>query len=35
LNLGDCFAYALAKAAGEPLLYKAKDFSKTDIKAAE
>ncbi len=35
LNFGDCFAYALAKAAGEPLLYKGMDFSKTDIKAAE
>jgi ribonuclease VapC len=34
LNLGDCFAYALAKARGEPLLFKGDDFSKTDIKAA-
>ena len=34
LNFGDCFAYALAKATGEPLLFKGKDFSKTDIKAA-
>lgn len=34
LNFGDCFAYALAKATGEPLLYKGTDFSKTDIKAA-
>ena len=34
LNLGDCFAYALAKATGEPLLFKGQDFSKTDIKAA-
>lgn len=34
LNLGDCFAYALAKALGEPLLYKGEDFVKTDIKAA-
>jgi ribonuclease VapC len=31
LNLGDCFAYALAKATGEPLLFKGDDFSKTDI----
>lgn len=31
LNFGDCFAYALAKAAGEPLLYKGKDFSHTDV----
>ena len=33
LNLGDCFAYALAKVSGEPLLFKGQDFSKTDIKA--
>jgi ribonuclease VapC len=32
LNLGDCFAYALAKMAGEPLLYKGGDFGKTDLK---
>ena|SRR5215831_17059240 len=31
LNLGDCFAYALAKVAGEPLLYKGDDFGKTDL----
>jgi ribonuclease VapC len=34
LNFGDCFAYALTKATDEPLLYKGKDFSKTDIRAA-
>lgn len=34
LNLGDCFAYALAKARREPLLFKGEDFSKTDIEAA-
>lgn len=34
LNLGDCFAYALAKARGEPLLYKGDDFARTDVKAA-
>jgi ribonuclease VapC len=34
LNFGDCFAYALAKATDEPLLYKGRDFSKTDIRAA-
>lgn len=34
LNFGDCFAYALAKATGEPLLFKGEDFSKTDIEAA-
>jgi ribonuclease VapC len=31
LNLGDCFAYALAKQLGEPLLFKGDDFSKTDV----
>jgi ribonuclease VapC len=31
LNFGDCFAYALAKATGEPLLFKGDDFSKTDL----
>lgn len=30
LNLGDCFAYALAKTAREPLLCKGDDFSDTD-----
>jgi len=34
LNFGDCFAYALAKAAGEPLLFKGDDFAKTDIVSA-
>jgi ribonuclease VapC len=34
LNFGDCFAYALAKASDEPLLYKGQDFSKTDIRSA-
>ena len=34
LNLGDCFAYALAKARGEPLLFKGDDFRLTDIEAA-
>ena len=34
LNFGDCFAYALAKTSGEPLLFKGNDFSKTDITAA-
>ena len=33
-NFGDCFAYALAKQTGEPLLYKGDDFSRTDIAAA-
>lgn len=31
LNFGDCFAYALAKATGEPLLFKGSDFAATDI----
>jgi ribonuclease VapC len=31
LNFGDCFAYALAKFAGEPLLAKGTDFAATDI----
>jgi ribonuclease VapC len=31
LNYGDCFSYALAKATGEPLLFKGSDFSGTDI----
>lgn len=34
LNLGDCFAYALAKARREPLLFKGDDFRMTDIEAA-
>jgi ribonuclease VapC len=31
LNFGDCFAYALAKETGEPLLFKGDDFHHTDI----
>jgi ribonuclease VapC len=31
LNFGDCFAYALAKVTGEPLLFKGHDFAKTDV----
>lgn len=34
LNYGDCFSYALAKAAREPLLFKGKDFAKTDLNVA-
>jgi ribonuclease VapC len=34
LHLGDCFAYALAKATQEPLLFKGADCAKTDIPAA-
>jgi ribonuclease VapC len=33
LNFGDCFAYALAKVTGEPLLFKGKGFRKTDARA--
>lgn len=31
LNFGDCAAYALAMAVGEPLLSKGNDFSRTDV----
>lgn len=31
LNFGDCFAYALAVARGEPLLFKGNDFGQTDV----
>ena len=34
LNFGDCFAYALAKTRGLPLLFKGDDFAHTDIEAA-
>ena len=34
LNFGDCFAYALAKSLGEPLLFKGEDFSGTDMEPA-
>ena len=34
LNFGDCFAYALAKASDEPLLFKGDEFSYTDVKPA-
>ncbi|HWD58388.1 MAG TPA: type II toxin-antitoxin system VapC family toxin [Stellaceae bacterium] len=34
LNIGDCFAYALAKSTGERLLFKGDDFSHTDIEPA-
>jgi ribonuclease VapC len=35
LNLGDCFAYALAKEMDEPLLFKGGDFRHTDVDIAE
>ncbi len=34
LNLGDCFAYALAKSLDAPLLYKGDDFALTDVRPA-
>ena len=34
LSFGDCFAYALAKVTGEPLLFKGDDFTHTDIASA-
>jgi ribonuclease VapC len=34
LNIGDCFAYALATATGHPLLFKGDDFVHTDIPPA-
>ncbi len=34
LNFGDCFAYALAKAMNEPLLFKGNDFKHTDVAPA-
>ncbi|WP_333586117.1 type II toxin-antitoxin system VapC family toxin, partial [Phenylobacterium sp.] len=34
LNFGDCFAYALARELGRPLLFVGEDFVATDIEAA-
>lgn len=34
LNFGDCFAYALAKETGRPLLFKGDDFTHTDVLVA-
>jgi ribonuclease VapC len=34
LNFADCFSYALARRADEPLLFIGQDFSRTDIEAA-
>jgi ribonuclease VapC len=34
LNFGDCFAYALARATGDTLLFKGDDFGRTDIAPA-
>ena len=35
LNYGDCFSYALAKAADRPLLFKGEDFARTDVTPAQ
>ena len=35
LNMGDCFAYACAKAHNAALLFKGEDFPKTDIPLPE
>ena len=35
LNFGDCFAYALSRVAGEPVLFTGGDFAKTDVAAVE
>jgi len=34
LNFGDCFAYALARERGCPLLFVGADFARTDVQAA-
>jgi len=34
LNIGDCFSYALASATGYPLLFKGRDFTRTDVRPA-
>lgn len=34
LNFGDCFAYALAKESGRPLLFNGEDFTHTDVEPA-
>lgn len=34
LNYGDLFAYGLARAGGETLLFKGEDFAKTDVVSA-
>ena len=35
LNIGNCCAYALAKVAGEPLLFKGEGFAETDLTRVE
>jgi ribonuclease VapC len=34
LNFGDCMTYAVARLAGQPLLYVGDDFARTDLDAA-
>ncbi len=34
LDMGDCFAYALAAREGDGLLYKGSDFPRTEVKSA-
>jgi ribonuclease VapC len=34
LNFGDCLTYALARVFDQPLLYKGRDFSNTDLQSA-
>ena len=34
LNYGDCLTYAIARFAGQPLLFVGDDFTKTDLTAA-
>jgi ribonuclease VapC len=31
LNFGDCFAYALSRVSGQPLLFKGDHFAQTDV----
>jgi ribonuclease VapC len=35
LNMGDCFAYACARARNAPLLFKGEDFPRTDVNDRE
>ena len=35
LNFGDCFAYALSRVSGQPLLFKGDDLAQTDVDRVE
>jgi ribonuclease VapC len=35
LNFGECFAYALSRVSGQPLLFKGDDFAQTDVERVE